>query len=361
MYRVVQWATGALGRTALRRIIDHPDLELVGVYVHDPGKAGRDAGEIARRPPTGVLATDRIEDILALDADVVIHSPRLTEPYAAQNEPVIRLLESGKDVISTAGFHWPDAHGAAYAGPLRAACERGGTTLAGLGLNPGFVAERVAVLLTGMCAELRSIATYEVADASGMGSPEFVFGLMGFGSNPAERDVTRGPLAKLYGELFSEVFHAVAAALGTRVETLEPDHRLTLAPRDLPIRAGVVPAGTVAATEWCWRAALADGRRVVHSVTWTADPTLHGAGAREAASWRIEIEGRPNVKVALSIADPDPAAPHTRAGADATVAIALQAIPEVCAAPPGFCATRVPAAFRARFPAPPARGRDPRR
>ena len=28
--RVAQWATGAIGKTALRGIIDRPDLELVG-------------------------------------------------------------------------------------------------------------------------------------------------------------------------------------------------------------------------------------------------------------------------------------------------------------------------------------------
>ena len=105
MYRVVQWATGSMGRTSLRRIIDHPDLELAGVYVYDPRKAGRDAGELVKRAETGIRATDRIEDILALQPDVVIHTPRLTDPYAAQNDPVIRLLGAGINVISTAGFH----------------------------------------------------------------------------------------------------------------------------------------------------------------------------------------------------------------------------------------------------------------
>ena len=104
MYRVVQWATGSMGRTSLRRIIDHPDLELAGVYVYDPRKAGRDAGELVKRAETGIRATDRIEDILALQPDVVIHTPRLTDPYAAQNDPVIRLLGAGINVISTAGF-----------------------------------------------------------------------------------------------------------------------------------------------------------------------------------------------------------------------------------------------------------------
>ncbi|XGU21064.1 hypothetical protein ACETU7_13450 [Rhodococcus sp. 3Y1] len=51
--RVAQWATGAIGKTALRGIIDRPDLELVGLYVYSDAKAGRDAGDIARRAPTG--------------------------------------------------------------------------------------------------------------------------------------------------------------------------------------------------------------------------------------------------------------------------------------------------------------------
>jgi 2,4-diaminopentanoate dehydrogenase len=336
MYRVVQWATGSMGRTALRRVIDHPDLELAGVYVYDPRKVGVDAGEIARRPPTGVLATNRIEDILALRPDVVVHMSRITLPYEQQNADVAALLAAGINVVSTAGFHHPACHGLAYAGPLLEACKRGGSTLAGVGLNPGFVAERVATLLTGLCAQLESIACYEIADASSMPAPEFVFGLMGFGADPALRDVTREPLAAMYGELFMEVLHAVADALGSRVASLAPEHTVALAPNEIRIRAGLIPQGTVAATQWRWRARLESGVELLHSVTWTADPALQGASKREAAAWRIEIGGRPNVKATIALEDPDPAAPHMRAAVDATVAVALQAIPAVCAAPPGF-------------------------
>jgi hypothetical protein len=350
MYRVIQWATGAMGRTALRRIIDHPDLELAGLFVYDERKSGLDAGEIAKRPSTGVRATRQIEEILALQADVVIHTPRLSVPYAKQNDVVARLLASGKNVISTAGFHFPDAHGAAYAAPLLDACRRGDSTLAGLGLNPGFIAERLALLLTGMCAQLASISTREVADASGMASPQFVFETMGFGSDPARTDLTRGPLATLYGDLFMEVFHAVAAALGTRVAELSPDHQLTLAPADLSIAAGTIRRGTVAATEWRWRARFDDGRTMTHAVVWSADPTLNGAPRGEAAHWHIEIVGRPKLELRMNIADPDAGAPHTRAAADATVAIAINAVPHVCAAPAGFFVHRSLAPFRARFP-----------
>jgi 2,4-diaminopentanoate dehydrogenase len=335
-YRVVQWATGSMGRTALRRVIDHPDLELAGVYVYDPRKVGVDAGEIARRPPTGVRATNRIEDVIALRPDVVLHMSRITLPYEKQNADVVALLAAGINVISTAGFHHPACHGLAYAGPLLEACKRGESTLAGVGLNPGFIAEQVATLLTGLCAQLQSIACHEVADASSMPAPEFVFGLMGFGADPARRDVTREPLATMYGDLFMEVLHSVADALESRVAALTPEHTVTLAPREIQIRAGTIAQGTVAATQWRWRARLESGVELLHSVTWTADPALHGASHTAAAAWRIEISGRPNVKATIALEDPDPTAPHMRAAVDATVTLALNSIPAVCAAPSGF-------------------------
>ena len=34
MLRVVQWATGPVGRHAIAAVADHPDLDLVGVLVY---------------------------------------------------------------------------------------------------------------------------------------------------------------------------------------------------------------------------------------------------------------------------------------------------------------------------------------
>src|SRR3984957_18328615 len=67
-YRVVQWATGNIGLRSLRAVIDHPELELVGLYVYSDAKAGRDAGELCGTRSTGVRATQDIEEIIALRA-----------------------------------------------------------------------------------------------------------------------------------------------------------------------------------------------------------------------------------------------------------------------------------------------------
>ncbi len=64
--RVVQWSTGGVGAIALRAIARRPDLELAGFWVHEPGKAGRDAGELAGIDPVGVTATNDADALLAL-------------------------------------------------------------------------------------------------------------------------------------------------------------------------------------------------------------------------------------------------------------------------------------------------------
>src|ERR1700742_1057167 len=74
VYKVIQWATGNVGRHSLRGIIQHPELELVGVKTYDPSKAGRDAGELVGLPPAGVTLTADAEEIFALEADCVSYN-----------------------------------------------------------------------------------------------------------------------------------------------------------------------------------------------------------------------------------------------------------------------------------------------
>ena len=44
-YRVIQWATGLVGQEAIKGIVAHPELELVGCWVHSDTKVGLDAGD----------------------------------------------------------------------------------------------------------------------------------------------------------------------------------------------------------------------------------------------------------------------------------------------------------------------------
>ena len=94
-YRVIQWGTGNVGTFALGAILDHPELELAGVWVHNAAKVGQDAGALCGRPRVGIAATNDADSLLALGADCVC--------YAATTD--LRPLEGVQEICAS----WPRA------------------------------------------------------------------------------------------------------------------------------------------------------------------------------------------------------------------------------------------------------------
>jgi hypothetical protein len=93
--KVVQWATGGVGVAAINGVLEHPELELVGCWVHSAWKDGADLGELVGRAPIGVAASSDVDTVLAIDADCVIYSPLLADPTV-----VDRILASGKNLVT---------------------------------------------------------------------------------------------------------------------------------------------------------------------------------------------------------------------------------------------------------------------
>src|SRR4051812_24568048 len=100
--RVVQFSTGNVGQHSLKAIIGRPDLELVGVHAASPNKIGRDAAELCGlSDPTGVIATDDIDTLIALAPDCVVYTAQgETRPMEAI-EQMSKFLAAGIDVAAT--------------------------------------------------------------------------------------------------------------------------------------------------------------------------------------------------------------------------------------------------------------------
>jgi 2,4-diaminopentanoate dehydrogenase len=332
--RVIQWATGSMGKACLRAVLDDPRFRLVGLFAYGEDKVGRDAGDIARREPTGVIATRSIGDILALDADVVLHCPRLPAPYTGHDVDVQRLLESGKNVISINHYFEPEALGSGYAADLHASGLKGRATLAGTGVNPGWVAERMAANAAALCLSHRNIATREIIDCTSVPSPEYVFGSLGFGSAPEAIDLKNGDLAQTFTAMFSQSVAGLAARLDVSLDGFEPDHEIGLASRDLHVAAGLIPQGTVSATTWRVHGLSGGQRRITHSVSWIMDPSDPVFVGKP--HWEIEIDGLPGVRIAMDLVDTAAEGVRTKPEQFAVAAMVLKAIPRVVAGPPGL-------------------------
>ncbi len=103
-YRIIVWGPGTLGSICIREIAKRDEFELVGVRAFSDAKNGRDAGEIAGIASMGVAATTDEAQLLALECDCVVHTPRDSADYQANNE-ILRLLRAGKNVVTVLPAH----------------------------------------------------------------------------------------------------------------------------------------------------------------------------------------------------------------------------------------------------------------
>src|SRR6266542_4871987 len=168
MLRVVQWATGAVGRHAVAAMVDRPELEVVGALVYSDDKAGRDAGELCGIGPIGVTATKDRDEILALEADCVLYMPQGEMNPIGALDDICALLASGKNVVSTAvtPLIYPASMGPEVVERLEKACAEGQTSFHGTGIEPGWASEVLPLTMSGLFQYVDSLVVQELLDYS---------------------------------------------------------------------------------------------------------------------------------------------------------------------------------------------------
>ena len=346
--RVVQWATGKLGSESLRQIIDHPDLELAGVYVYSDAKAGADAGDLCGRGPTGIKATKNIEEICALEADAVFHMPTLEPTTDNSDREVIRLLESGLNVISIRGYWYPQWRGADYAAQFGDACRKGGSVLFGTGISPGFVFDRIGPVLSGFCTSVAGLTFNEFFD-NRMRPWRTVHDVIGLGHPPGQITPTHTACVTLTA-LYTEMYHFMAHQLGTTCTGVTLDVTTIVTDTDIVIKSGIILAGTGKATIWHWTAQLANGLVLHHKSHWHVGDLPKGWDSRNV--WIVAVDGEPRFRAEM-VLEQSGADGLTKRGYDpngrALAATCINALPEVLAAEPGILLPPSFAHFRPRL------------
>jgi hypothetical protein len=327
MTRVVQWATGNIGSRALRAVIEHPYLELVGVYVHSPDKSGRDAGDLCGLPLSGVVATNDIESVVELGADCVLYMPR-----ALDVDEVCQLLAAGSNIVTTRGeFHRPASMDTAIRARVEAACAAGGTSIHSTGSSPGFITEAIPIVLTSIERRLDGLVIDEFADLSQRDSPGLLFEVMGFGRAPAdfgEARLTHGRTS------FGPSLELLADALGLSLDSVKARGEVAVAPRQLTIAAGTLEAGTVAAQRMVV-AGIRNGRPLLQfRATWYCTDQLEPSWDVRATGWRVTVQGDAPLDVELRF--PVPLEELASVTPGYTAHRAVNAVPYVCAAAPGI-------------------------
>lgn len=349
MFKVGVWGPGSMGVIALRGVIDHPELQLVDVVVHSDAKAGRDAGELCGIAPVGVVATQDSAALLAGDADVVVYTAAANLRPLDAAADMISILRSGKNVVSCSvvPLVFPDGLDAAFTAPLRQAAIDGGVSFFTTGIDSGFANDVLPLVLTGVSRVIESVRVTEMFNYATYPDRSAVYEILGFGQQPDYPAFAAQPGIFTFG--WGPVLHQLAAGLGVKIDDIEESNERIAATESFDTPTGHIGAGTIAAMR-STLTGYVEGKPtfVLDHVTRMRDdiapdwPQPHisippkdlGYGAASGQGlYRVEIEGSPSMRCEFEMAeDHDHDLGARMAGASRMV----NAIPAVCAAPPGL-------------------------
>jgi 4-hydroxy-tetrahydrodipicolinate reductase len=337
--RVFQVATGNVGTEMIKRLGNHPDLELIGLHCYTPEKVGRDAGEIAGLAAIGVTATASVDEIIAAKPDVVTFHGVFPD-----EDLYVKVLEAGINIVTTAdwitGWHRDTNHPHPSGKPttvvLQEACERGGSTFYGTGMNPG-LNQVLGVVCTADVTEIENITTIESVDVSCHHSAD-TWKEVGYG-RPVDDPALPAMLEK-YTRVFADSVLMMADCFGLELDEVKFTYQLGACTKDIDLGWYRLPKGSLGANYIKYQGTVDGVPKVETHLQWQMTPHTD-------PSWDIkgcyitQINADPCIynkhmifpKPGVDLSNPDAFA---SIGMTVTGMPALNAIAAVVAAPPGL-------------------------
>ncbi len=320
--RVVQWNTGIVGANAVRGMALHPGLEVVGCFAYGSDKKGVDVGTLCGIEPLGVEATGDVEALLALRPDCVLYAPLFPDV-----DVMLRILESGINLVSTSYFITGRCFGEEDRERLERAAQRGGVSLYGTGVNPGF-ANAMALATSGICQRVDRISVLESVDCTHYPSAES-WRACGLG-RPMDDPEIAG-MAQNLTSVFQDAVEWMAQALRLDLDDIRFDVEFAAATQQVELGYMTIDKGCATGLRHCWTG-LADGKPVIELVlVWMLGYSMEPRWPLENG-YVIEIDGLPSVRTRVEVEYPEGAPDF----GIVTAMPAVHAIERVCAASPGI-------------------------
>ena len=316
--RVVLFGLGPIGQRIAHTILGKRGIKIVGAVDIDPGKVGKDLGEILgldRR--LGVTVTDDADALLdKIGADVAVIA---TTSYVRKvYDQVVKCIEAGLDVVSTCeelAYPWVDEP--QLAAEIDGLARQYGVTVLSTGINPGYFMDTFPLILTALCREVKRI---EAVRAIPTGQRRSSFQRkIGTGMKPEEfkAKLESGEITGHVG--FRQSVALTAAALGwTLDEIKEYPPEPVIAEREVKTTYTTVKPGEMLGYN-AVAEGIIDGEAVIRYKL-----VMH-AGVEEGYEEYL-IEGTPTIKVRMS----------EMLGDWETAHIVVNMIPRVITAQPGL-------------------------
>ncbi|BAE85594.1 NAD(P)H-dependent amine dehydrogenase family protein [Desulfitobacterium hafniense] len=342
-YKLMVWGPGRMGGHCIWEIANSKEFELVGVRGYLEKELGVDAGELVGIAPLGVKVTDDVEALLRTDCDCIVHTVHEDPNYGTDDE-ILKILAAGKNVVTVLPYQ--NAHlfrEAEFVAKLEAACQAGGSTFYGGGIDPDLVSNRILLGLTGACADVQSILLQECWDCSGAQPGPLQF--IGFGKEPEEAE--KVVMAHAVASCFQKsIVYTAAKVLGVQYDRVRESHLYIPAAADIH-KPFLIPAGKVGRITHRMEGfvdSIGPQPLIQHEFNWHIGDSMLPAGVQPGQNYVATIEGRPSMRMTLDfkVSNKNDDSVFNLGNLQvtptyvATLIPCIQAIPHVVAAAPGI-------------------------
>lgn len=344
-FRVVHWGTGATGKFALRYILQHPDLELVGLIVASERNLGKDAGEIVGLPATGIIAQpiSAAAALAALKPDALCYcgdAAQRPETEAAREAAI--FLEAGVNVSTYVliSLHDPEFAPVETRRIVEEACSKGNSSFLQGGADPGFSSVTLLHAALSVAGRVDKVQVTEFGNLIHYDVPAISRNNMGFGM-PADYIPPRFQDGRVQNWWKRGVL-SIARLLGHTPDDVRFVFDTALATHDIQTSFGIVEKGTIGGTYWRLDGVVSD--RVVatiqHVTRLSPDftkpdwPDAPGE-LRQGSIYEVAVSGDLNYTTCAFFNQPVPEY-DTDVAIVITGSHTVNAIPSVCKAKPGI-------------------------
>jgi 2,4-diaminopentanoate dehydrogenase len=317
MTRVISYGLGPIGTLVAKMIVKRSDMRIVGAIDVDREKAGRDLGELlGEYGRLGITVSGDANAVLEKgEADIVVLAT--ASSLRKVRSQILQIVQAGLPVISTCEeLAYPLANNPDLVDELDALARRHDVAIYGTGVNPGFIMDALALVLTTPCAEVTAVKVVRVQDARDRRLPfQHKIGA-GTTRQEFEQRVASGSIRHVG---FRESARMIADAIGWRLDDYQECIEPVVADRDISTPFMTVRAGSVAGLNQVGRAFVAGRERVRLDLTaYIGAPQSHDT---------VTIEGTPTIVSRID---------GGLNGDIATAAVTVNSIPRVLAANGGL-------------------------
>ena len=315
--RVVLVGLGPIGSAVARQLLTRKGFQIVGAVDIHPLKVGKDAGdvlELGRRLRVKVtVSIGKTLKAAKPDVAVLCTSSSLKQVLPQVEE----ILKQRVPIVTTAEEAvYPVPRNRRLARQVDEAARKAKVAVLGTGVNPGFVMDALPIALTAICERVDRVEVHRVQDARTRRLPFQQRVGAGLTTEQFERGVKAGALGHVG---FTESIHMIAASLGWTLDRVTDDIQAKLAQEVVESELLAVDPGYVCGM-------VQDGvgyvkgepRIALHLEAYLGAPASYDS---------ILIEGSPRTYSRIDGGVP---------GDIATASLAVNAIPAVLAAAPGF-------------------------